>query len=247
VACPDFKGAYSGESIASADFLGKGYSQILIGSAWKSDPNYPNAIIDVDKNLNVIGVYKLPMPYFTAALGGGSEDDAVIQIIDINNDGKPDVVINSTNFFYVGSHPGTTPLTKYLIYLNNGNGNFTDITATALPGFDQTLAGGYNVRVIDVNGDGYLDLAFDGATWGSGKPGNQVWINNRDNTFKPYFTTELDTLSNNFSSQFGPVAANTVGTMLPIKVGNAWNYLIHVRDSHSQYHDGIANTQYTFK
>jgi len=243
---PQGLSVYQGEAITSGDFLGKGYNQILITSSWKITPNNPNAVIDIDKNLNVLGVYPLPTPYFTATLGGGSEDDAAVRVIDINNDGKPDVVINSTNFFYTSD--GRPSLTKMLVYLNTGNGNFTDITATALPGFDTTLIGGFfNMRVLDLNGDGYLDLAFDGQTFGSGKDGNQVWINNRDNTFKPYFTTELDTLSNSFSSQFGPVAANTIGIILPIKVGNAWNYLIHVRDSHAQYHDGIANTQYTFK
>ena len=240
---------YYGEAITSADFLGKGYKQILMTSSNKTTPNYPNAVIDIDKNLNVIGAYPLPIPYFTATLGAGSEDDAAVRVIDINNDGKPDVIINSTNFFYASSLSFNVPvLTKMLIYLNNGNGTFTDISNSALPGFDSTLGGGFfNMRVLDLNGDGYQDLAFDGQSFGTGKDGNQVWINNKNNTFTPVFTSELDALSNSFSSQFGAVGPNNVGIMLPIKVGNAWNYLIHVRDSKGQYHDGIVNTQYVFK
>ena len=239
---------YRGEAIASADFLGKGYNQLMIVGPSSAQQTHPNALIDIDKNLKVLGIYKLPMPYFTATLGAGSDDDPAVRVIDINNDGNPDVIIQTTNFFYVQAHPGTQPLTKYQLYINNNNGSFTDISDTALPGFATNIISGYDMRIVDLNGDGYPDIAFDGASYGNGAiAGNQVWINDKDNTFKPYFTTELDTLSNQFTSQFGSVPANTVGIMLPIKVNTTWNYILHVRDSKGYYHDGVANTQYTFK
>ncbi len=239
---------YRGEVAVSADFLGKGYSQILIGSAWHFHPDYPNAVIDIDKNLKVLGIYELPMPYFTATLGAGSEDDAAVRVIDINNDGKPDIIFNTTNFFYAQAHPGTQPLTKYQLYINNGNGSFTDISDTALPGFATNIISGSDMRIVDLNGDGYPDIAFNGESWGDGViAGNQLWINNKDNTFHSVFTSELETISNNFSGQFGSVQTYTIGEMLPIKVNNAWNYVVHIRDPKFQYHDGVANTQFVFK
>jgi enediyne biosynthesis protein E4 len=63
------------------------------------------------------------------------------------------------------------------LYHNNGNGTFTDVTATALVGGQYGPALG--VVAADFNGDGWVDIfvANDGQE-------NLLWINQRNGTFK---------------------------------------------------------------
>ena len=68
-----------------------------------------------------------------------------------------------------------------MIYKNNGNGTFTNVTAHALP-IDTRK--GMNVDFADLDGDGYPDIYISNIT----KPGylvegNFLWHNNRDGTF----------------------------------------------------------------
>ena len=113
----------------------------------------------------------------------------------------------------------------------------------ALPGYNTNTASSYSARLIDVNGDGYLDLALEGTSFsGVGASGNQIWINNKDSTFTKVFTSELLTLDATI-----PNRAPGVNSMLPIKVNNAWNYIVGGEDASSHYHIQLADTQFTFK
>ena len=75
--------------------------------------------------------------YENLYIGGG------VSIGDINNDGLPDIYFSSTK--------GQNKL-----YLNLGNLQFKDITASA--GVDGGEGIKTGVNMVDVNGDGYLDI-----------------------------------------------------------------------------------------
>lgn len=62
------------------------------------------------------------------------------------------------------------------LFLNNGDGSFTNITSEA--GFDAAFGNGLGVVSADFNGDGWIDIfvANDGMF-------NQLWLNNGDLTF----------------------------------------------------------------
>ena len=69
-----------------------------------------------------------------------------IRVVDVNKDGKPDLV------FSAADNPNGTPVSSIYVMLNTGNGTFGP--ATRYPAGTEPLG----FAVIDVNGDGNLDL-----------------------------------------------------------------------------------------
>jgi len=96
---------------------------------------------------------------------------------DFNNDGKLDMVSSTqvSDFDVSG-----------MVLLNNGSGHF--VQQTPFAGGDD----GWVVGVADVNGDGILDVLFEGEAEGSGAV--QVCLGNGDGTF----TLKYQASENNF-------------------------------------------------
>jgi hypothetical protein len=95
--------------------------------------------------------------------GGG------VAIADFNNDSLSDIYLISN-------------MSSNRLYQNNGNLNFKDITKTA--GVAGTRAWSTGVSVVDIDGDGWLDIYVcnSGDIKGDNKQ-NELFINNRDGTF----------------------------------------------------------------
>ncbi len=121
------------------------------------------------------GTSTLPPINFTYSKGDSTFDSAVnlanypnlsinsnlVRIADMNGDGLVDLV---------ETRPG-----NYKIYFNNGNGDFNSaITATNSPTY---ATDNLDIRFVDFNGDGLLDVVF-----GSSCP-YQIWTNNGVNGF----------------------------------------------------------------
>ncbi|MBK0378409.1 VCBS repeat-containing protein [Mucilaginibacter segetis] len=95
--------------------------------------------------------------------GGG------VAIGDINNDGLNDV--------YLVSNEGENKL-----YLNKGNWQFQDVTAKA--GVKGTKYWSTGATMVDINGDGWLDIYVCHSGNIIEKKGNELFINQHDGTFK---------------------------------------------------------------
>jgi len=96
--------------------------------------------------------------------GGG------VAIGDVNNDGKPDI--------FFTSNQGENKL-----YLNKGDFKFEDITEKA--GISSIHKWHTGVTMVDINGDGWLDIYVCNAGIMSGDDrANELYINQKDGTFK---------------------------------------------------------------
>ncbi len=95
---------------------------------------------------------------------------------DMDGDGDLDVVIGRCGFTYAGGHP----VVAHVIGINDGNGNFTDMSATLWDdaGFTDLpeIAGG-NTDVIDIDYDGDLDVLGFAKNNMSGYTHFQVFLN----------------------------------------------------------------------
>ncbi|OAZ02896.1 VCBS repeat-containing protein [Flavobacterium succinicans] len=121
----------------------------------ESNITFKNELIE-SKNISILD-------YLYYYNGGG------VALGDINNDGLVDV--------YFTSNQG-----KNKLYLNKGNNKFEDISTKAgVEGQSDWKAG---TVMADVNGDGYLDIYVCAVVGINGFEGqNELFINNKDNTF----------------------------------------------------------------
>ena len=95
--------------------------------------------------------------------GGG------VAITDINNDNLQDVILSSN----LGSNK---------LYLNKGNMQFEDISASA--GIELANKWSTGISIVDINADGYNDIYICNAGFQEGSDQkNSLFINQKDNTF----------------------------------------------------------------
>jgi len=147
---------------------------LLVGFSCKKENNAAentlfelkdNATLGIDfinelTDANDFNIYK----YRNYYNGGG------VAIGDVNNDGWQDI--------YLVSNQGPNKL-----YLNKGNWEFEDITLSSGCGGDRAWSTG--VTMVDINGDGLLDIYVcnSGDVKGDNKE-NELFINQGDLTFK---------------------------------------------------------------
>jgi hypothetical protein len=143
---------------------------IALSSCHKSDVKNPLFSLQSNDDLGVNFINQLVDKNQTNVFtfrnyynGGG------VAIGDVNNDGLNDI--------YLTSNQGGNKL-----YLNKGNWKFDDVTDKA--GVKGTKYWSTGVTMVDINGDGWLDIYVCHSGNIIDKKGNELFINQHDGTFK---------------------------------------------------------------
>jgi len=95
-------------------------------------------------------------------------DGGGVSIGDINNDGLPDIYFTANTL-------------QNRLYLNKGNFEFEDITSKA--GVTGSADWTTGTTMVDINGDGLLDIYVSAVNYLNKSGRNQLFINNGDTTF----------------------------------------------------------------
>jgi enediyne biosynthesis protein E4 len=151
-----------GPALAVGDINGDSLDDIFCGAS----KGYHNAIF-IQKTNGKFTPLAQPQMYLDSMW-----ENVDAAIVDINKDGKNDLVIASGGNEYYGNDEHLLPL----VYINTGNGIMAK-SANAIQGINTTQS---CVRPFDFNGDGAMDLFIGSKAipWAYGTPAKQYFLQN---------------------------------------------------------------------
>ncbi|MCH8929089.1 MAG: VCBS repeat-containing protein [Candidatus Marinimicrobia bacterium] len=149
--------------IVAADFNGDGYTDIYITNG----EGYPNQLYINNKDLTFTETAQ------TAGVADMNEGWGAVAG-DIDNDGDLDIYLSNFRTEF-----DTFPSVNRL-FLNDGNGIFTDVTEAAGVGDPGPST---SVAMADINNDGFLDIYVLNRSFLNVDNPNTLYLNNGDGTF----------------------------------------------------------------
>jgi len=235
---------FAGSGVCAGDLDGSGAPQVVLTD--QVGLHASQLIYKINSKMEPIYQSALPVPYFDK----NNTDDAVnrshdvsCQIVDVNGDGRKDVIVIS----YLFDNAVTRVLgsqSMVQIYYNLGGYVFSDATDTSMTGYNKGALASYTPKVIDFNGDGHPDIWLMNTN--QTDSGNQVWINDGTGKFKQSRKQDFDTLTSQHAVA-NSVESNISGIMLPIKTKDRWNFIIAtVSWLKNTVYVGYARTQWSF-
>lgn len=240
--------SFAGSGVCSGDFDGSGNTQLVVTDFTDGSNNVRDTwIFKFRPDLTHYKVANLPTPIFDrTSVGSSYSHDVTCMVADLNNDGRQDIVVisYSHNLALVRA---SGPQSMVQVYYNQGNYVFSDSAESKLTGYYQGVLASYTPKILDFNNDGRPDIWI--ANTSSTTPGAQIWLNNGDETFAQKNQNEILSLLTEYRILSNGIP-NTLGTMMPIKINNKWNFVVtSFTGSNSlemTLNIGYANTQWSF-
>jgi len=167
----------SSHSAAAADIDGDGDIDLYVGNMWARNMINPQILLNDGRGRFTLAENRLP-PLVDLSQNGYT----VCAFCDVNNDGFPDLILGDAGDDIDLSHEYTTRTSEVL--LNDGRGEFTWLRG-ALPPKDSSPYDKTNdIKPIELNGDGFMDLLIVYQGQPSGISYTQALINNQNGTFR---------------------------------------------------------------
>jgi FG-GAP-like repeat len=224
--------AFRGSGLCAGDLDSSGTQSFVVVDVSTATAFKDTWIYKLDSNLQSYKVAELPIPYFERSNATTTSRSADVSCVigDLNSDGRPDIVVVSALMDdTIVSASGAQ--SQVQIYMNQGNLTFTETTDTAfIGGYNQSTLSSYTPKLIDLNGDGKLDLWLMNtnsavSSGGTAESANQAWINSGSGTFTQAKRSYLNTVVQAYNLLSGS-NSNTAGIMIPVKIDGAWNFAI---------------------
>lgn len=168
------------------DVNADGKPDLVLGgdAGWDNAKNGKNWVLfnDGKGHFSYQNGVKLPDTFF-----GEDTNTTSILAMDVNTDGKVDLILAETNRGYTG--------TAIQVLINDGKGNFTDETSQRMPADTKQDRGPWFKKLIaaDINGDGALDFYVQGMPKPAITGNNKLfWLNDGKGKFTSVDTGIID-------------------------------------------------------
>jgi hypothetical protein len=240
-----FTSAEGGSGVCGGDLFRDGHVQLVWTDGYQSKQD--SIIYEIGNfwgsNFMTNEVSRLPVPFFDRSSAVEESHDVACSVKDINNDGWNDVIVVSALDSVAARNGTVSHQSRVQVYINQGNGTFTDLTDTALIGYNANVLSSYTPKFIDANRDGRPDLWL--MDWDNqGVSANQIWINQGDGTFRQQRQSDIEKLLTDYSKATGGNSTN-MGIMIPVNTALGWNFAFTSTNANTMYL-GYANTQWRF-
>lgn len=208
-----------GSGICAGDFNNSGRQQIVLTDQMVDSnigPIADTVIFELGPTGLPVAQHYLPVPVLDKnSTVTEISHDVACRVADFNNDGLLDILVFSRPL------PGSTELWSnqgvVQVLINRGNWQFEDVTERSMEQYDTTVLVSYTATVIDLNGDGKLDLWAGYFDFASGNS-NQALLNNGS----AIFNSVLKSTIAEFQASSG---------MMPVKFNDKWAFLVARRDT----------------
>ena len=222
-----------GSGVCAGDFNNTGKKQIVITDLMidsKGGPIADTVMFELNDQLIPIVAHTLPVPILDRNSVTEISHDVACVVIDLNNDGLPDMLVFSRPDASARAGQWTNEGVVQVL-INRGNWKFDNITDVAMLEYPTQTLISYTPMVTDLNGDGKPDLWMGYFDITSGAA-NHAWINNGSGMF----TRALKSIIDSFKSN---------GPMVPIKFNEGYAFVYSTRtDSGLTLY--VTPPQYTF-
>ena len=234
----------AGAGVCAGDLDGSGATQLVLTD--QTGLHASQLIYKLNANMEPIYQGALPVPHFDKNNTDTTKNrshDVSCQIVDVNGDGRRDVVVIS----YLNDNTVTRAIgaqSMVQIYYNLSDYVFSDATDISMTGYNQGAVASYTPKVVDFNGDGHADIWLMNTN--RAESGNQVWLNDGTGKFKQSRKQDFNILTSQHAT-LNSVESDTSGIMLPVKINDKWNFIrATVSDLKHTVYVAYARTQWSF-
>lgn len=196
---------FGGSDIVIGDFDGDGSTEFIVTDNTCNSSSCVGPIkitrmygytIDSNNNLHFNYEADLPLPRLDLTDGSGVENhDVRIVAHDFNEDGIEDVIVFSRDQDY------TNKISEIQFLLNDGSGNFSDVTTDTLIGYDTNTHSTYKPTFLDINNDGKTDILVSGGDYSGNNNSHQILFKSSDNKYVAAYQNILKDLFTDLESQ----------------------------------------------
>jgi hypothetical protein len=206
----------NGSGVCVGDFNNTGRKQVVITDLSINSITAPIAdtvIFELDIALRPVASHALPVPVLdrtTASTAREVSHDVQCVVIDLNRDGRLDLLVLSRPNSESRNNKWTDEGVVQVL-INRGNWNFDDVTEIAMANYPINTLISYTPVIMDLNGDGIMDLWLGSIGYNS-LSANHAWINNGAGTFTRSLQSTIDGL-------------RSTGPMFPVSFGNMHSFV----------------------